>query len=68
VYEKEGTYRALAEKPEEKRQLGRSRRRLDDIRMYFQEMSWECVEWIDLARDTDRWRAIVDEVMNLQAP
>jgi hypothetical protein len=34
----------------------------------FKEMEWECTEWIDLALDRDRWRAVVSAVMNLWMP
>jgi hypothetical protein len=56
----------LVGKPEGKRPLGRPRRRWDDgIKMSFREISWECLEWIYLAQDRGRWRALVNTVMNL---
>jgi len=46
-------------KPGGKRPLGRSRRRWEDnIKMDFQEVGWGSMDWIDLAQDMDRWRAI----------
>jgi hypothetical protein len=52
-------------KPEGKRPLGRPRRRWEDvIKMNLREIGWGGVEWIHLARDRDRWRAVVNAVMN----
>jgi len=54
-------------KPEEKRPLGRPRCRWsNNIKMSVQEVGWEGMEWIDLVQDKDRWRALVNAVMNLQ--
>ena len=62
-----GVYRVLEGKPEGKRPLGRSRRRWeDDIKMNLQEVGCGGVDWIELARDGDRWRALVTAVMNLR--
>jgi hypothetical protein len=62
-----GVYRILVGKPEEKRPLGRSRRRWEDnIRMDFQEVGCGGVDWIGLAQDRDRWRALVNAAMNLR--
>jgi hypothetical protein len=53
-------------KPEGKKPLGRPRRRWEDgIRMDLRETGWRSVEWIQLARDRDQWRALVSTVMNL---
>jgi hypothetical protein len=53
-------------KPEGKRPLGRPRRRWEDrIRMDLREIGLRGVDWIRLAQDRDRWRAIVSAVMNL---
>jgi hypothetical protein len=61
---KMNAYRLLVGKPEGKRPLGTPRRRwVDNIRMNFVE-----VEWIDVAQDTDRWRALVNSVFNLRVP
>jgi len=55
--------------PEGKRLLGRPRRRWEDnIKMDFQEVGWAGMGWIDLAQDRDRWRAVVNVVMNLRVP
>jgi hypothetical protein len=64
-----GLYRVLVGKPEGKRQLGRPRRRWEDnIKMDLQEVGFGCVDWIGLAQDTDRWRALVSAVRNLRVP
>jgi hypothetical protein len=60
-------YRVLVENPEEKRVLGRQMRRWEDgVRMNLMEIGWGSVEWIQLAQDRDRWRALVNTVMNLR--
>ena len=60
-------YRVLVEKPEGKRPLGRHRRRWEDIiTMDLQEVGCGGVDWIELAQDRDRWRALVNAVMNLR--
>jgi hypothetical protein len=60
-------YRVLVGKPEGKRPLGRPRRRWEDgIKMDLNEIGWGGVEWIHLAQDRDRWRAVVSAVMNLR--
>jgi hypothetical protein len=60
-------YRVLVGKPEGKRQLERARRRWEDgIKMDLREIGWEDVEWIQLAQDRDRLRAVVSAVMNLR--
>jgi hypothetical protein len=51
------------EKPEGKRSLVRSRRR--SIRLDLREIGWEGVDWIHLAQDRDRWRALVNTVTKL---
>ena len=57
------------EKPEGKRLLGRSRHRWEhNIKMDHQEGECEGMDWIDLAHNIDRWRALVNEVMNLRVP
>jgi hypothetical protein len=59
--EKKNEYRLLVGKPERTRPLGRPRRRwLDNIRMDLVELGWGDVNWIDLAQDRDRWRALVN--------
>jgi hypothetical protein len=60
-------YRVLVGKPEGKRPLGRPRRRWEDgIKMDLRETGRRGVEWIHLAQDRDRWRAVVNAVMNLR--
>jgi hypothetical protein len=67
--EKRNAYKLLVEKPEEKRPLGRSRRRwVDNIRMDLGEVGWGGVDWIGLAQDRNRWRALANLVMNLRVP
>jgi hypothetical protein len=62
-----GVYRVLVRKPEGKRQLGRPRRRWEDnVRMDLQDVGCGCEEWIGLAQDRDRWRALVSAVRNLR--
>jgi hypothetical protein len=64
--EKRNVYRLLVGKPERKRPLGRPRhRRVDNIRMEVGEMGWGGVDWIGLAQDRDKWRALVNVIMNL---
>jgi hypothetical protein len=56
-------------KPDGKRPLGRPRRRwLDNIRMDRVEVEWGDVDWIGLAQDRDRWRALVNSVLILWVP
>jgi hypothetical protein len=60
-------YKVLAGKPEGKRPLGRPRHRWEDgIRMDLREIGLGGVDWIQLAHDRDRWRAVVSAVMNLR--
>jgi hypothetical protein len=67
--ETRGAYKVSVGKLEGKRSLRRPRRRLkDNIQMDVIEIGWEDVDWIDLAQDRDRLRAVVNTVMNLFAP
>jgi hypothetical protein len=67
--ENRNVYRLLVGKPEGKRPLGRQRRRwVDNIRMDLGEVGWGDVDWIGLAQDRNRWRALVNSVMNLLVP
>jgi len=67
--EKRGVYRVLVGKPEGKRPLGRPWRRWEDnIKMDLQEVGRGGMDWIELAQDRDRWRALVSAVMNLRVP
>jgi hypothetical protein len=66
--EKRGAYRILVGRPEGRRPLGRHMRRWEDnIKMDFQDVGWG-MDWIVLAQDRDRWRALVNAVMNLRVP
>jgi DNA-binding PadR family transcriptional regulator len=51
-----------------KRQLGRHRRRWEDIKMDLREIEWGGMDWIHLAQDRDQWRALVNTVTNLRVP
>jgi hypothetical protein len=62
-------YSVLVGNPERKRPLERPRRRWEnEIRMDLREIGWGSVEWIQLAQDSDRWRTVVNTVMNLRVP
>ena len=67
--ESRGLYRVLVGKPERKRPLGRPRHRLkDNIKTDLKEVECEGKNWIDVAQDRDKWRALVNVVMNLWVP
>jgi hypothetical protein len=67
--EKRNVYRLLAGKPEGKRPLGRPRRKwIDNFKMDLLETGLNVVDWIDMAQDRYRWRALVNSVMNLRVP
>jgi hypothetical protein len=67
--EMRGAYRALVGKPEGRRPLGRPRRRWEDnIKMDLREVGWGGLDWINVGQDRDRWRALVNAVMNLRVP
>jgi hypothetical protein len=62
-------YGLLMGRPEGRRPLGRPRRRWEDnAKMDVQEVGWEVMDWIDMAQDRDRWRALVNVIMNLRVP
>jgi hypothetical protein len=62
-------YRILVGKPEGRRPLGRPRRRwVNNIKIDFREIELDGIDWIDLAQDRDRWRALVNTVMKLRVP
>jgi hypothetical protein len=67
--EKRNVYRLLVGKPEGKRPLGRPRCRwIDNIKIDLLETGLAGVEWIGLAQDRYRWRALVNAVMNVRVP
>jgi hypothetical protein len=67
--EKRNVYRLLVGKTEEKRPLGRPRRRwMDNIQMDLLEIGLGVVDWIGLAQHRYRLRALVNSVMNLRVP
>jgi hypothetical protein len=67
--EKRNMCRLLVGKPDRKRPQGRSRRMwVDNIEIDLAEIGWGGVDWIGLAQDRDKWRPVVNAVMNLWAP
>jgi hypothetical protein len=67
--EKRNAYRLLVGKPEGKRPLEKLRRRwVDNIRMDLGNVGWSDVDWIVLAQDRNRWRDLVNSVLNLRVP
>ena len=70
MVERRGASRVLVRKPEGKRPLGRPRRRWEsNIKKYIQEVGWGGVmDWIGLAQDRDKWRALLKAVMNFRVP
>jgi len=64
-----GVHRVLVGKPQGKRPSGRPRSRWEDnIKMDLQEVGGCCGDWMELAQDRDRWRALVSTVINLRVP
>ena len=69
MQETRGVYRILMGKTEGMRPLGRLRRRWqDNIKMDFYEVGCEDMDWIDVAHVRDRWRALVNALINYQVP
>jgi hypothetical protein len=67
--EKMNAYRVLVGKPEGKRPLGKPRHSwIDNIKMDLLEIGLCVMDWIGLAQDRYRWRALVNAVMNLRVP
>jgi hypothetical protein len=66
---KRNSYRLLVGKPEGKKPLRRPRRRwVDIIRIDLVEIGWDDMHWIGLAEDSDKWKTLVNSVLNLQVP
>ena len=62
-------YRVLARKPGGRRPLERPSRRWEDkIKMDLREVGYGCMDWIELAKDRNRWQALMNEVMNPLVP
>jgi len=69
MWERRVIYRALVGNPERKRQLGRPRHRWEyNIKVGLQEVGCGVMDWIELAEDRDRLRALVNAAMNLRVP
>ena len=69
VGEGRGVHRVLVGKPEGKRPLGRPRHRWEDnTKMDLQEVGRDCGDWMELAQHRDRWRSLVNTVINLRVP
>jgi hypothetical protein len=67
--ERRGAYRALVGKPEGRRPTRRRGSRwVDNVKVDLREVGWRLVDWMGLAQDRDRWRAVVNAVMNLVVP
>jgi hypothetical protein len=66
---KRNAYRILVGKLEERRPVGRPRRRwVDNIKIDLREIERDGIDWIDLAENRNQWRALVNTVMNLRVP
>jgi hypothetical protein len=64
-----GAYRILVGRPQERRPFGIPRHIWEDnIKMDLQEVGWRDMDWIEMVQHRDRWRAIVNAIMNLRVP
>ena len=69
IRERKGVYSVLVGKPEGNRPFGRPRRRWEDnIKIELQEVGYWCMDWIELAQDRKRWRALMNALMNFWVP
>jgi hypothetical protein len=69
MVEKYNSYRILVGKPQRNRSSRRQKCKwVDNIKMDLTETEWDGMDWIDLAQDSDQWRANVNTVMNLRVP
>jgi hypothetical protein len=69
MLEERNTYMMLVGEPEGKTPLGRPRRRwVDNIKIDLREIEWDSMDWIDLAEDRDRWRALLNTIINFRVP
>jgi hypothetical protein len=69
MVEKRNVYRLLVGRPDGKRPLGRPRHRwIDNIKLDLLDIVLSDLDWIGLAQDRYRWRALVNSVMNFQVP
>jgi hypothetical protein len=69
IEKKRNAYRILVGNPEGKRPLGRARRKwVYNIKVDLREIGWDGTDWIDLAQNSDQWRALVNTVMSLRVP
>jgi hypothetical protein len=67
--ERRNAYWILVRKLKGKRPLGRPRRRwVYNIKVNIRELNWGAMDWIDLSEDRDKWRALVNTVMDPQVP